>query len=286
MKKIINLALIGLMLLSSCSTYQNLTVTGKPGTTIYSPSYQKLAIVDNRGKAKFKISRDLYYAYLLSQEANSNTIIPFALDYKNKNYLGTRVASATGFTIFSCGLAGVLAGSIAALDGDEDSANSILTYALPATVIGGAIWGFSEARLNEVQRDYKFKYLSTHQTNENINFIPFIDDGISKNTNAKSPNKDNIQNTSLNTDETSPIETTTIAKSRTSKSNKTFSYFSKQIEGSYIGTGKLIHQNNIIEQYQNIKVVIKRIDKTNVSVNVIESNGEAFFNSKCEYNRV
>jgi len=65
---------------------QKLTISAPPMTNIYSPKGTQLAIADAQGIATVKLSPKSYYAYLLSQDPNSNLLVPFGLNYKNKNY--------------------------------------------------------------------------------------------------------------------------------------------------------------------------------------------------------
>ena len=75
--------------LFSCSTTQTINVCGEPNSDIYSPEMVRLGTIDNSGNAKITLSSDGYYAYLLSKAPTSDKLIPFAIDYKNKNYTGT-----------------------------------------------------------------------------------------------------------------------------------------------------------------------------------------------------
>ena len=74
-----------------------------------------------------------------------------------------------------------------------------------------------------------------------------------------------------------------VAKSRSSKSKRSLTDLAKQIEGTYLGSGKLLLKDETIENYQNIRVVLKCLDKNTVQVDVYESNGEAYFNESGRY---
>ena len=89
MKTNIKLLLVVGMFISlfSCTTSQKITVYGVPETEIYTPNKVKLASIDNTGKAEIKLPSDGYYGLLLSHNKTQDTYIPFALDYKRKNYL-------------------------------------------------------------------------------------------------------------------------------------------------------------------------------------------------------
>ena len=86
--------------ISSCSIkYQKLTFRGKPGTEIYSPDLKKLGDIQNDGTAKISINTEKYCPYLLYRRNDSQTFIPFALNYKTRK--GNRVRRILGFpTLF------------------------------------------------------------------------------------------------------------------------------------------------------------------------------------------
>lgn len=65
--------------LNSCTTSQKIVVEGTSGTEIYSPAMDRLATIDSNGRTGVKLSKDGYYAYLMSHQPNTNQFVPFAL---------------------------------------------------------------------------------------------------------------------------------------------------------------------------------------------------------------
>ena len=61
------------------------------------------------------------------------------------------------------------------------------------------------------------------------------------------------------------------------QTTKSFKDYGALIEGSYLGVGHLTKGNETIESYQDIKVILHRLERNTVSVNVEESNGEKYF---------
>ena len=108
--------------LFSCSTTQTINVCGEPNSDIYSPEMVRLGTIDNSGNAKITLSSDGYYAYLLSKAPTSDKLIPFAIDYKNKNYTGTYLLRNVGMGISFAGCFSMFTGSLALLGGAEDIA--------------------------------------------------------------------------------------------------------------------------------------------------------------------
>lgn len=171
MKKIIIYILmsISVVSLSACSTIEKFVVSGNPGTEIYTPEQEMLSVVGDDGKAVIKLSSDLCYTYLLSKDINSQQYIPFALDYKNTSYAGTKTLAAASGVIFTAGALSELIGCIAVLGGDEDVATPFLlggAVMLPTGIISGV----TDARLSQITRQWQFSYLRNQQTNSDINF--------------------------------------------------------------------------------------------------------------------
>lgn len=73
------------MILSSCSSWQNVEIYGNRGTEIYDSELKLLGTIQDEGYAKIKLKRDGYTALLLSHEVGSDEYIPFAIDYKYVN---------------------------------------------------------------------------------------------------------------------------------------------------------------------------------------------------------
>lgn len=159
------LSLFFIFNLSSCYTTEKLTVYGKPGTEIYTPYKEKLSEINSDGKAKVVLSSDGCYTYLLSKDANSNLYIPFALDYKNKSYIGTKMLIPLNGAIVLGGLTTAIVSGIAA--GEDDAPLALVGLAaIPASFVGTA----ASMRLNQTTRQWQFKYLNTQETNSDINF--------------------------------------------------------------------------------------------------------------------
>lgn len=279
------LSAIGICALTySCTTYQKVTILGKPGSEIYTPNMEKVGTIQDDGKTKVTLPRDGYYAYLLSHEADSKELIPFALDYENKSYTGARALAGLCYTVLGASLICDIGGLAAILGKDEDVGAPLLSTGL----IGGLVGTFSgmtmDCRLQETQRKYQFKYLSSQRINNDLQLTDFIDNGVRKElvSTQGTDNKPNIAaKDSVSTNST--ITPSSSARPRSSKSSKSLKDYGKQVAGTYVGTGKLLLNDNVVENYQGIKVVIKRIDKKSVEVEVFESSGESFFNNASNY---
>ena len=58
--------------------------------------------------------------------------------------------------------------------------------------------------------------------------------------------------------------------------------YGKILQGSYVGSGKLLKGKTTVETYENIKIVMERVDRNTVSVELLMDGNEAIFPS-CNY---
>ena len=156
--------------LTSCYTTEKITVYGKPGTEVYTPNKEKISEINNDGKTKVILSSDACYTYLLSKDANSNMYIPFALDYKNKSYAGTKMLLPLNYAVCAGSLITALVAGLTA--GDDNAPLAAVGLAAIPTAFGGMIL---TSRLYQTTREWQFKYLKNQQTNSDLNFTrPFF----------------------------------------------------------------------------------------------------------------
>lgn len=129
-------------LLTSCTVSQTLTISGTPGTEIYDPTMKLVGKIQNDGIAKVEVDVYEHCPFLMSRIPDTQTFIPFALDYKALN---DQWQVALGIPTFSLG------------------------------------WiGMRDHVFNCDQNNYNFKYLKNLKTNEDFNFVPIVDNGTRK----------------------------------------------------------------------------------------------------------
>lgn len=257
MKNIVRLMTVLLFcsMINSCSTFQKITVLGEPETEIYTPNLEKVGTIKSDGKGEITLPRDGYYPFLLSCNGGSDIKIPFALDYKNKSYNGTRILCGVFFVV-----------SI-----------PVITVGMPGFLV-------TSKRLSETQRQWQFEYISKQSTNQDLRLEKFVDNGYNKEIGNKPvPVEENVVESDRKVEYARSESSSSVAKSRSSKSKRSLMDLAKQVEGIYVGSGKLLQNDETIENYQDIKVVLKRLDKSAVQVDVYESNGEAYFNESGKY---
>lgn len=282
MNKIIGFlfAVFSVILLQSCTTSQKVTVRGIPGTEIYSPTMNRLCVISPDAKASFKISSDDYFSYLMSKNAGSNELVPFALDYKNHSYTGTQVTKYLGEGIVIAGCLSCLVGLTTFINGDfeEVGAPFVMAGGVGA-LLGVTIGAPADMRSQQIQYAHRYKYLSVQNTNQDFRFAKIVDDGYSKTIHTTDHND---TKTGISGKESVDGIITTIAKRKSIISKHTQNDYAKFVSGTYSGSGYLTQKGKIIEEYSAMNVVVIRIDKQTVNVDVIE-NGESYFSTKTRY---
>ncbi|MGN0032376.1 MAG: hypothetical protein ACI358_01140 [Candidatus Limimorpha sp.] len=236
---------------------------------------ERLATIGNDGKAQIKLSSDNYYAYLMSHQPNTQLFVPFALDYKYKSYIGVHILENLGLTMAIAGCTTACVGLIIMLIEGGGAGDIVSACGFLGAPAGLAISLLAGRKPGINPYIYSYKYLSHHNTNEKFSFIPITDNGIKKS--EPIPANDMITDNA----DTDNSETTIVKRNSSTAKRKTLDY-AQNIEGTYIGSGSLLHKGNTVESYSSVKIVITRIDKNKVSVNVIES-GESFFDSDLRY---
>lgn len=263
------LMMIGMVVFYSCSSSQNITVKGTPGTEIYSPANTKLGVIDSAGELKVSVPNGgRFYHYLLSGKVGEGKLVPFALNYKHSGNCELQNAMIYGGGSIALGAtvsAGLLveAGGTGALIG--------------VTAVGGIIGGIGLYLSNMNNGEYEYRYLSYQKTNEDLAFLPIQDTGYKKGVESVSCVVDDTPNRRVKASASVSSDNQTSASKRQIKKD-----VSKFVSGSYIGTGSLSQKGKIVEEYDLVKVLITRIDNANVLIDVVEG-GESFFSSKIRY---
>lgn len=173
MKNYSIIILLSLFSVISCSTYQQLIVSGEPGTEILDPlnNYQVLGVIDGAGTATFTISGDYSSEFLLARSPRDNKCIPFALDYITDEHKSTRMMMVVGNVVTYLGI-----GMALTILGVSDDVQRPLAIASLATVGAGVglIWP-AEKRLKEHQYRLQYKYLPMQITNQDMLFLDVTD---------------------------------------------------------------------------------------------------------------
>lgn len=282
MKKIsefISFALIITMLISCKTPSQVFKVRAPMGTEIYTPDLEYITTVSS-DQAKIKLSGKNYYAYLLARSQNSQDYVPFALDYKNTNDAVRILAASTGSNaLLSTGL---VCGTLGALE-----PNTALFVGGTAAFVGGVYYACRiGARKRSVQASYNYRYLDYQTTNQDFVFIYPVDNASVKMLDSVSPFALQSGKYGQSGNNVASVQSSSMARSRviTDKVNRRLNVGARKIEGGYIGNGNLSLNGEILEELTDIRVYLKYVDKNTVSVDVVEANGNSFFQKSSKYN--
>lgn len=176
--------------MTSCYSSQTIKVHGNPGTEIYSAGWSYFGTMPNSGELKIKINDNSYYPFMLSVAQNDDKIIPFGIDYTYKNRPWAGVANGVGMTIATAGLIGTVAGGIGiACDSENETMGILLGSSLGAAELGVAIGMPGDCRGKQAAYKYKYKYLTSQHTNDNLHFtrpdIKYVESEINKNNKSE-----------------------------------------------------------------------------------------------------
>ena len=237
--------LITCLAVNSCSTMQKITVFGTPDTEILGQDYKKIGTIQSNGQLQLKIKNYDYLTYFLSHTPGTEEYVPFALDYKYKNY-----STAQNIHLFFlCSFVGI-----------------------PLAVFISPFANGSE---------YNFKYLQTQRANDEFVFTAYKNTGERRAVGMSS----GISTASGGvTTASATQEGVSTARPRTQKAARTLKDYGKAVAGTYRGTGRLKQGETVVESYRNMAVTIERTGKNSVTVNVIDDYGEPFFSNKGTYN--
>lgn len=239
------------LVVSSCATKQKITVFGTPGTEILGQTYKKIGTIQSNGQLqlKIKLNDDIYFSYLLSHTPGTEEYVPFALDYKYKNY-----STAHKIVVYSF----------------------VSVVGCPIAVIMSPFIGNG----NNMTHQYDFKYLKAQRTNDEFVFTAYENTGERRMIGAYA----GIGTASGGaTAEKVGQKGASTARPRTQKAARTLKDYGKAVAGTYRGTGKLRLGDTVVESYGNMKVTIERIDKNSVAVSIVDDYGEPYFSNKATY---
>lgn len=252
----------------SCKTTDTIKILGTPKTEIYTPEMKKIATINDNGAVDVEFSKFTHYSYLMSRVPGSKDYVPFAIDYFETD----QKKKSLGWTLYAVGLSSIIIGGPVA---SSSYAAGMSMIGIGGVVAMSSIWPLCSAYAGGVQTKYNFKYPTEFKTNQSLKFVDFVDDGYIKKVESK---QDKIEE---NNDVTSENN---LKASSALKSVISLKDYGKQIEGEYIGSGKLKQDGMTIETFDGLIISIEKYTKKDVYVNVKTSDGIEFFSSKILYN--
>lgn len=288
-------------MLSSCSSVQKVIVNGKPGTEIYTPNLKKVTTISDDGVAIVEINKKNTYHFLISRENGSGEFIPFGLNFEKKSAAGVKLGKYTSIAIAAAGCYTELMGLVFFLF-DEPEVGSILTLAgLGGVLVGAPLVSIFGTRADYDQNKYKYKYLEEQKTNQDILLSPLKQTADYKTVSRKKYHKPSYEMVKVEKNEIkekkymdfsdNKQEEKPIAINNSSSTDSKSKYVqnvstnhSQQVVGTYYGYGRLMSDNELVERYDNLKIVVSKRTDNMVKVDVYIRNSIPYFNSDNIYN--
>lgn len=273
-----------ILLITSCSTTEKFSVVAPTGTKIYTPNNKYTPKGISYGnKIKIEIPSDMYCGFILAKTSDSDLEIPIGVDYMTKRHQGTKFALYTGGIIEVIGASAVVGAAVTmgamAIGGSEvDPMMPILGAGAAASALGAAIYCPAENRLDQISYNYNFGYEKIQTIRVPTLSSKLLNPNPPKDGSVKaSKSKSTTRKKASSGKEVTPEESSTSSKVSSSRTDN-----ARKVQGTYTGRGKLMYGKSVDEKYDEISVIIERIDKTHVNVRIIES-GEDYFDTPLTY---
>lgn len=268
-----------LILCPSCYTTEKIDIKTPETADIYVPGTIQNPTIQAQGNksTKIEISSDMYCAYLLVRPTGIDTWIPLGLDYRHNSHYGTKIALGTGAVLAGTGTAGMVGSLVPIIAGnDSPTIGAIMGAAGAATLIGVGMGFPAQVRMRQTAYDYNFGYVK-----KQIIELPKLSATLLHPNPVKNTPEQSQSGRSERKKATSgkDISERQIVGSKAKRSR---SDFAQIIAGTYIGSGKLLLKGKQDDFFPEIKVIVEKIDRTNVSVRIVESD-EDFFETSLPY---
>lgn len=269
------------LLSASCSTTEKFCIYGKPGTEIYYPEVSKAAgTIPSAGKLQLEVPSDDFYGIMLARYPGREYKVPFGLNFKGASHTGAKIGVGLGYTLEGAGMVSMFTGLIVLIAGSAGDDVAVMGGLLTAggaavTGVGAAIGIPSDSRLDQLSFRYNYTYSKSQFAADDVAQVPLLNRDPEKYMSeaTKKPSRRKA---------TSGGESVPVAV-KTSKSKRSLNDHGKSVAGEYSGKGVLKLGGTTEESYPEIMVLVERVDKSTVSVRVIE-NGEDFFEAPMIYN--
>ncbi len=277
------LVLALLAMTTSCETTQKFTITGNPGSEIYTPDGERIATISANGEAKIKVSSDVYYAFMMSKDPGSDQKIPFALDYQKKLYAGSKFLKGAGMTLALAGLSVVFTGVIAIASGADDIGGAMAAAGGAAGLFGTSFGVPADFRQKQTDHEHKYAYLKSQKTNEDFTFsVPDYKEPYKEE--MVTPEKLDEMIKEINELDAANFWTFALfgelpddSKAATQEKD-----YSKLVEGEYLGAGMLSQSGKTIKS-TDLWITIKRTSSSTAQVMVSGADGTDLFEKAEEY---
>lgn len=283
MKTVISIIIIFAgCVLAGCTTSEKFTVTGTPGTMVYSPKREHIGSIGSNGKLSVKVPSDAYYGYLYTHDQTSDLWIPFALDVKTKRHTGTKAAMFGGMTLTGIGVVPLLTGTIMAISAGDDEDLSrqggLFAGVGAALAFGGAGIGYAASeRLGQLSYQYNFGYKKSQSTNQDMQFVQYVPPAAEPAASPRFAKEDDKKLTaSTSSDKKLKRKPSKKGKKPSSKAKISLQNVVDKVVGNYDGSGVVSSGGQPVSNFENIEIRIVRIDVDMAGVQIYY-DGEPMF---------
>lgn len=273
------LASLVCIMVTGCSTYEKLTISGIPGTVVYSPQKEPLGTISHDNKLNIKLPSDAYYGYLYTRNDSLDLWVPFGLNTENNNHVGTKLLGSVGAPVgFMAGMgAGI---GIAISSGSQGALIGGLVTAVVVGV-GGLVTPIlvQLARMDQVSYAYNFSYNQNQFTNQDIRLEKFVVPQKEMENNPETDFEQKQSNLKINKS-TTKTEVTSKNNRKGGKAKKSNLKITSGLEiynGTYSCEGEIILNKGVVATYKDMSLVLHPLNSTNVEVLIyIDSQTKVF----------
>lgn len=277
--KLIKLVMLALCvsIFAACTTVEKFTVTGTPGTKVYSPEKVELATIGSNGKTKIQVPSNAFYGYLYTHDEALDLWVPFGLDTKEKSHIGANLAIGAEYMGTIAGLAATVVG-IVIISGDSESpaGAALISGGLGLSTISGISGAVTSGRMQQLSYQYCFTYQKNQSTNTDLSLMNYTAPVVAPTESALSRLRAGNPSSKMNQQSSSqPVQHAQRSKIQLkSKAEK--------VRGEYSGQATLSQGKVTVETFDAVTVIIIPVDENNVTVDVLSEN-ESFFDEPLKF---
>lgn len=266
------------LLLSSCKSIREFTITGEPGTVIKRPDLTEVGTIGNDGKLTVEFYKYQYEPFWVAYPKDQEKGIAFGLDCDDFDlYHKTSIRSAIP-TLIGSALAIGCAVSGATTPALIGTAIAIGPGIIPSVCVTSA------SNYNDGY-EYNYRYSERQIPNDDLVFTK-TDLQESNSAPQTTPNtvsqkfQDVLQNQTTTSQKSQDV---VLQKSSSALSSLIIKESNKTIQGKYSGSGSISLNNNEIKKFSKLLVEITCSNETTALVDIYDDSGMHFFDEKLEY---
>lgn len=268
------LAPIFWIMVTGCSTSEKLTITGTPGTVVYSPQKEPLGTINSDSKLRLKLDSDAYYGYLYTRNDSLDLWVPFGLNTRYNNHTATKLLGPVGSPLgLAIGEGAAIGIGMSSLVGGLVTGVGIGLAGLVTPIIVQIV------RMDQVSYSYNFSYDQYQSSNQDIRLEKFIVPQIETENIPETDFAQKQSNLKINksTTKTEVISKNNRKGGKAKKSNLKITSGLEIYSGTYSCEGEIILNKGVVATYKDMSLVLHPLNSSNVEVLIyIDSQTKVF----------